>query len=136
MYHVTNLNPINLGNDGQRLADLVLELLPKEGFTDPSEFHDNEGSLITEACKKDGWAFVPQSGGFDQEWEIDIRIGGSSESIGTPFRISENHLADLVCKYVGRKDLIVDFDDEGIYGILFPEVMKALEQGSDHYYQF
>lgn len=130
MFHIYTLNPVDLGNDGQRLAELVLDLLPEEGFADPSEFDYQEGSLITEACKKDGWAFVPQSGGFEPEWEIDIRVAGATS------RYYESEIEELVEKYVEDQDLIDDWKENGFYGPLFADVMQAIEDGSENHYSF
>jgi hypothetical protein len=130
MFHVDALNPIGLGNDGQLLADLVFDLLPKEGYADPSEFDDNEGRLISEACKKDDWAFVPQSGGFEPDWLIDIRVSGATS------RYSKYQIDDLVESYIVDDDLIDDWKENGFYGLLFPKVMQAIEAGSENHYSF
>ncbi len=130
MFHIYTLNPVDLGDDDQPLADLVFDLLPEEGFAHPHEYLEKEGIFITEACKKDGWAFVPQSGGFEPEWEIDIRVAGATS------RYSESEIEELVEKYVEDKDLIDDFKESGFYGELFADVMRAIEDGSENHYSF
>tara|TARA_Y100000310_G_scaffold232139_1_gene234888 strand:+ start:437 stop:805 length:369 start_codon:yes stop_codon:yes gene_type:complete len=75
MLTILNLNPVNMGNDQQEIADWVGDHLGGEDFGSKDDF--NEGEWIERACKALGWAFTPQTGGFSVDWGYRINISGA-----------------------------------------------------------
>ena len=103
MYKIDHLDPVDMGNNQQELADYVMEQVEGMSFDEKDDF--NEGAFIQTACKELGWATVPQTGGFEVWWAYSVQIDGTST------RISENELLELAEKHDVPAWLIENFDD-------------------------
>lgn len=103
MYKIEHLDPVDMGNNQQELADYVMEQVEGMSFDEKDDF--NEGAFIEVACKELGWATVPQTGGFEVWWAYSVQIDGASTTI------SENELLELAEKHDVPAWLIENFDD-------------------------
>lgn len=98
---IDHLEPINMGNDQQEIADYVMEQVGGMSFDSKDDF--NEGAFIEIACKELGWASTPQNGGFEVRWAYPIKIGGAQTSVSeeemdkiiSDLGISDNDWANL-----------------------------------------
>lgn len=103
MYKIDYLDPTDMGDNQQELADYVMEQVKDMSFDEKDDF--NEGAFIQTACKELGWATVPQTGGFEVSWKYSVQIDGASTTI------SENELLELAEKHNVPDWLIENFDD-------------------------
>ncbi len=103
MYKIEHLDPVDMGNNQQELAEYVMEQVEGMSFDEKDDF--NEGAFIHTACKELGWAFTPQVGGFEVSWKYSIQINGAATTI------VEYELLELAEKYDVPAWLIENFDD-------------------------
>lgn len=103
MYKIEHLDPVDMGNNQQELADYVMEQVDGMSFDEKDDF--NEGAFIEVACKELGWAFTPQNGGFEVSWKYSVQIGVVSTTI------VEYELLELAEKHDVPDWLIENFDD-------------------------
>lgn len=144
MYKIEHLDPVDMGNNQQELADYVMEQVEGMSFDEKDDF--NEGAFIEVACKELGWATVPQTGGFEVWWKYNIQINGASTTI------SEDELLDLAEKHNVPAWLIENFDDplEVVFTYVWQgrlcgqmetdtplgHLMRWIERESDGHYTF
>lgn len=81
LLQIFNLEPVDLGSNGQELADHILNKLDTDGILFESKDDFNEDAYINEACQELNWVSTPQVGGFEVEWVYPIKIGGASTSV-------------------------------------------------------
>jgi hypothetical protein len=144
MYKIEHLDPVNMGDNQQELADYVMEQVDGMSFDEKDDF--NEGAFIQTACKELGWATVPQTGGFEVSWEFSIQINGASTTV------DEAELLAIAEEHKVPSWLIENFDDplsvvftyvwqgelEGEYDRRKPliHLMRWIERESDNHYTF
>ena len=120
MYKIEHLDPTDMGDNQQELAEYVMEQVEGMSFDAKDDF--NEGAFIQTACKELGWATVPQTGGFEVSWKYSVQIVDWSEELdyimdgwrldgGASTTLSENELLDLAEKHDVPAWLIENFDD-------------------------
>ena len=76
---IYNLEPTDMGNDQQEIADKVMSYVEDVEFACADEFHKQEGTLIQRACDDMGWVSAPQNGGLIVEWEENPDIPDLAE---------------------------------------------------------
>jgi hypothetical protein len=144
MYKIEHLDPTDMGDNQQELADYVMEQVKNMSFDNKDDF--NEGAFIQTACQELGWATTPQTGGFEVWWGFSVQIDGASTTI------SENELLSLAEEHNVPSWLIENFDEplsvvftyvwqgelEGEYDRRTPlsHLMRWIERESDNHYTF
>ena len=144
MYKIGHLEPNDMGEDQEELAAYVMEQVEGMSFDGKDDF--NEGAFIHQACKELGWATVPQTGGFDIQWEFSIQIDGASTTV------DEAELLAIAEEHKVPSWLIENFDDplsvvftyvwqgelEGEYDRRTPliHLMRWIERESYNHYTF
>jgi len=144
MYKIGHLEPNDMGEDQEELAAYVMEQVKDMSFDEKDDF--NEGAFIHTACKELGWAFTPQTGGFEVSWEYSVQIDGASTTV------DEQELLTLAEEHNVPSWLIENFDDP--LSVVFTYVwqgrlcgehetktplihlMRWIERESDNHYTF
>ena len=122
LLQIFNLEPVDLGSNGQELADHIVNKLDTDGILFESKNDFNEGAYIHEACQELNWVSTPQVGGFEVEWVYPIKIDGASTSV------TENEMEKI------KSDLGIS--DEEWVQLQSGDLCKLIEKKSEGHYSF
>ena len=69
---ICNLTATDMGENQSEISDKVLEYVDGINYASKNDFYEVEYALITKACNELGWLSVPQCGGLEVEWMVNL----------------------------------------------------------------